>query len=336
MTAAAACPVGRFIGLRSIEMTRAIRWPALAIIISAIAVGPARAAADEQGPASLRAEAGFTDPSPARPVPISRIELKDGQTLHGRVVEQDEKNVTIEMPVGGRIVIERALIKEIKPEAKARVMPSGQVWMPNANRDRYLLIPSAMMLKQGEFYFSQTQLFLSTMTVGLIDHLTLVAGGVLPLWFVHDGFNFVAGLKAGFSVGEYLHLAGGAQTLVIPGEGGTTVGFFYGTTTVGTGDANVSVAAGAPFAIYRRDSELGKVIVIASGNLRLTRGLALVTENWIITRPATYYSSNNLDVVLSLAARAFGEQWAVDVGALRIPSADFPVPWVNFTYHWNW
>ena len=22
--------------------------------------------------------------------------------------------------------------------------------------------------------------------------------------------------------------------------------------------------------------------------------------------------------------------------ALRIPSADFPVPWVNFTYHWNW
>ncbi|HME90489.1 MAG TPA: hypothetical protein VKE49_03645, partial [Myxococcaceae bacterium] len=125
------------------------------------------------------------------------------------------------------------------------------------------------------------------------------------------------------------------ETIVIPGEG-STAGFFYGTTTVGTGNANLSVAVGAPFAIYRSESELGNVIVIASGNLRLTRGLALVTENWFITRPKTYLSSSNLDVVLSLAARAFGEQWAVDVGALRVPGANFPVPWVNFTYHWNW
>lgn len=335
MSAATACPVGRFNGLRSNEMSIAIRWPALSIIISATAVGPAGAAADDGDPATPRAEQGSTDPSPPRPVPISRIELKDGQTLLGRVVEQDEKSLTVEMPVGGRVVLERALIKAIKVVANARVMPSGQVWMPNPNRDRYLLIPSAMMLKQGDFYFSQTQLFVSTMTVGLADNLTLVVGGLLPLWFVHDGFNFIGGLKVGFSVNEYLHFAGGAQTIVIPGES-TAVGFFYGTTTVGTGNANVSVAVGAPFAIYRRDSDLGKVIVIASGNIRLTRGLALVTENWFITRPATYYSSNNLDVVLSLAARAFGEQWAVDVGALRIPGADFPVPWVNFTYHWNW
>src|SRR5262249_13024186 len=186
---------------RSMEMSCANSLSILSMIALAVAAGPARAGTEESEPTSLRVEQTFADSSQRRAV-ISRIELQDGQTLYGRIVEQDEKNVTLEMPVGGRIVIERNLIKSIRLETNARVTPSVQVWMPNPNRDRYLLIPSGMMLRQGEFYFSQTQLLVSTITVGLADNLTLVVGGVLPAWFVRDGFNFVGGLKAGFSITE--------------------------------------------------------------------------------------------------------------------------------------
>ncbi len=305
-------------------------------ILLAFAAWPVCAATDAENaaPPGLIASA----PSPAKAAGISTVELMDGQTLHGRVVEQDANTVTLEMPVHGRVVIERELIRSIIVEKNATITKSGQVWMPEPTRDRYLFIPSGMMLKQGELYLTQQELFVSTITAGITDYVTVLAGAAAPFWFMRDGFNFIAGLKVGFSITDYFHVAGGAETMVIP-SGPGSIGLLFGTATVGNGNANASIAVGAPFLLDDRNSRLEKAVIILSGSLRLTRGLALVTENWIITRSDGYndsfYSTSNPYVVLSLAARIFGERWAVDVGALRIPDANIPVPWVNFSYHWN-
>ena len=93
----------------------------------------------------------------------------------------------------------------------------------------------------------------------------------------------VAAAKLGASVTDLIHLAVGAQTLVLPGLsrvlGATTssiglLGLAFGTFTYGTPDAHVSVSVGVPFAA---DSGLGGVsgspIFTLSGNLRVARSV---------------------------------------------------------------
>jgi hypothetical protein len=323
---------------------RLLRW---LTILSAFVAAPVCDASDEENATVSKDLARERDQ-------ITRIELKDGQTLLGWVVEQNADKVIIELPVGGRMTIDRQLIGSLRPEAKTRITDSGEIWMRDPIPDRYLLMPSGILLKQGDFYFTQAQLSVSTLTLGVTDFLTIVGGAVVPAWFVRDGFNFIGGVKTGFSITNLLHLAGGAEAFVIPGTS-STFGLLYGTATVGTANANASLAMGGPFATEKRctllagggcDNKvyLSDLVITVSGKLRLTRGFSLVTENWIISNwsvshtaiysPSTTYSAK-AEFILSLAAHAFGEKWAVDIGALRFPGVEFPIPWLNFSYRWN-
>jgi hypothetical protein len=307
-------------------------------ILSAVAVCPVCAASEEPNRILSKSLAERSDA-------ISKIELKDGQTVLGRVVEQNAESVTIELPVGGRMVIDRELIGSLRSQPNTTITESGEIWMPDPIPDRYLLMPSGIMLKQWEGYFTQAELTASTLTLGLTDYLTIVAGAVVPAWFVRDGSNFIGGVKTGFSIAKNLHLGGGTEAFLLPGSS-STVGMLYGTGTVGTANTNVSLAIGGPYSTSKRCAwtqsggcntklSFSDPVFILSGKLRLTRGLSLTTENWLITNTGpTIYSSKG-EVILSLAVRAFGEKWAVDVGALRFPGADFPVPWLNFSYRWN-
>jgi hypothetical protein len=304
-------------------------------ILSAVTVCPVCVASEERNQLLSKS-------APERSDAISKIELKDGQTVLGRVVEQTAESVTIELPVGGRMVIDRESIHSLRSQPNAMVTESGEIWMPDPIPDRYLLIPSGVMLKQWEGYFTQAELSVSTLTLGVTDYLTIVVGAVVPAWFVNNGSNFIGGVKTGFPITKYLHLAGGTEAFLIPGSS-TTVGLLYGTGTVGTASSNVSLAIGGPYSNIQTCAwtqsygcntkwSFTDPVFILSGKLRVTRGLSLTTENWVITNGSTRSSS---EVVMSLAARAFGEKWAVDLGGIRIPGFNAPVPWLNFSYRWN-
>jgi hypothetical protein len=162
-----------------------LRW---LTILSAFAAAPVCDASDEENATLSKGLARERDQ-------ITRIELKDGQTLLGWVVEQNAEKVILELPVGGRMTIDRQLIGSLRPEAKTRITVTGEIWMRDPIPDRYLLMPSGILLKQGDFYFTQAQLSVSTLTLGVTDFLTIVGGAVVPAWFVRDGFNFIGGVK---------------------------------------------------------------------------------------------------------------------------------------------
>ncbi len=288
--------------------------------------------APEAAPEAAKADAEEKEP------PLSRVKLKDGQVLMGRVVSQDKARVVLELTSGGRVELPAESVESVEEEERAEVRGNGQIWFQDPNRTRYLYVPSAFMLRAGEGYFSQKELIFSSLSYGLTDNVTLQVGAAIPFWFVANGqgLNLIGGVKVGGSLSEHFHLSAGAQALVLPGvfgSGPVGGGFVFGTATYGTPDAHLSLAAGVPFVLGTSGpNPFDYLLLTASGNLRIGQGTALVTENWLLPSVSI---NNELPLLNSLALRFFGTNWAVDVGAIRVPGVGFPIPWLDFAYNFG-
>ena len=103
----------------------------------------------------------------------------------------------------------------------------------------------------------------------------------------------------------------------------------------------IEAAKAAPGTVIFGGSQgmVGDVIVTASANYRVGQNFALVTEHWFLptfTGPVTGLSMFN-----SIGGRIFGEQWAADLGFIRVAPLGFqaagfiPIPWVDFTYNFG-
>jgi hypothetical protein len=302
-------------------------------------------ATSPESPAPAEAEAPaasetFTQPPPPESGKreLSRITLKDGQQLHGVVVHEDHQVVVVELPDGDRLELPARQVKDISVQRNVQVRDNGEIWFQDPNRTRYLYAPSGMMLRQGEGYFSQKELFFSSLSYGLTDNITVQAGAVLPAWLIPGAFNFIGGVKVGGSIGDRLHLAVGAQGLAVPGLGtgfGGAVGFVFGTATYGTPDAHLSLGLGKPFMLFNGGGGLdSSVIGTLSGNIRVSQRAALVTENWLLMAPGANLNGQ-LPMLNSLAVRLFGESWAVDLGGIYVPGTPMLIPWLDFAYNFG-
>jgi hypothetical protein len=322
----------------------------LAVAAAALLWLTAEAAAEEPSGPEAREEAAEVSPEPAVEVPAAtalpprrdgrsspthKLTLIDGQQLQGAVIS-DRDPVVLELISGHRLEIPRSAISEITEASRTTVSEHGQLWFEDPNRTRYLYGPSAMRLRPGEVTFSQKELVLSTGGVGLHDNLSVEFGTIVPAWFAERGANFVLGAKAGSSLGENLHLAAGLQTLLLPGQtlDAGLMGFLFGTGTWGNPDRHLSVSLGRPFALGSGESELGAFILTASGNLRLAKNFALVSENWLLPDGGR----DGFLLASGTALRMMGEKIAVDVGLVflveqRGLAADIPIPWIDFTYN---
>ena len=269
------------------------------------------------------ATASVPVPTPGQPVVVL---LKDGQKLKGKLVSQDASGVTIESS-GARMQFPAASVQGLAvPGSDA----AEGAWPRDPNRTRYLYSPTGFMLQQGEGYVSQTELVLTSVGLGLTDWLTLQAGTVIPVLFYEPSdLPVVVALKAGGSLSDHVHLAGGFQAFTVPAQVEGAYGFLFGTLTLGTEDLNLGVSAGPPFALGSGTKELGHVVVTVSGNWRVSRSIALVSENWL------FQVDGSTEFVASAAVRFIGDRLGVDAGLLFPHGSPFPVPWLDFTWHWG-
>jgi hypothetical protein len=256
------------------------------------------------------------------------ITLRDGQLVRGRILAETESYLILRLVSGGEMAVAQGNIRAIKRnDQTVFVSDDNEIYKHDPNRTRYLYGPSAFMLRQGEGYFSQTELFMSTIGYGVTDHFTVTVGSFVPLLFVDEGQNVLLGAKVGASVSEHLHVAAGFHSLVIP-DGGV-VGIASGQLTLGTPRAHLTLSGGKPFVMSDGESELGDVMTSISGNVRISKHAALVSENWI------FRDGDDTHVIASGAIRFMGEHSAVDVGFVGFPDAEVPIPWLDFTWNWD-
>lgn len=275
---------------------------------------------------------------------ISEITLADGQQLRGYVVEETDENYVLELAAGGRMEIASSSVKSVRVNERITAdAKTGELREGDPNRTRYFYSPSAHMLKAGEGYFSQKELLFSSVAYGVTDNISVLAGAVLPFWFMGNGsgFNFIFGAKAGGEVAPGVHLAAGAETLMLPGFGYSSspsmlfAGFLFGTATFGDEEQHLSVSVGRPFFFSRFGSGApAELIATLSGSIRVHKHVALVTENWLIP------SSTMTVGFFSGGLRLMAGRIAVDLGAIVPATSTYgaspiPLPWLDFTYNFG-
>jgi hypothetical protein len=105
----------------------------------------------------------------------------------------------------------------------------------------------------------------------------------------------------------------------------------FGTATVGTQAFNVTLTAGGTATNIFGSSGMNSFIVVGSAAWRIGPNVALETENWFFPN-LNHSPTEPIFMVNSAGVRLMNEHIAADLGFIRLPGSNIPVPWVDFTY----
>ena len=254
---------------------------------------------------------------------IQSITLKDGSVLIGRIIQAESNTIEFKTAMGV-LTIPILDIEEIETQSFDTAM-SGKYWFVNPNTTRLFFAPTARMLKRGKGYFSDYYIFFPGFAVGLTDNITIGAGcSVLPGVSINDQIFFFTP-KIGISASKKFSLAAGALIIKFPNVEDLDIpllGILYGVSTLGSPNASFTLGLGYGFA----GSELAdSPIAVIGGESRISRRVALVSENWII--PGADYP------LISYGVRFFGPKISVDLAFWTILGEGwfFPgIPYIDF------
>jgi hypothetical protein len=270
------------------------------------------ASAEAQSAADVRARMTVPDSDH-----VQLVTLKDGSTIFGRIVAVNADTVIFESGAG-RIQLAAGAIREIKTIAEADLR-EGEYWFPNPNSTRLFFAPSGQMLKQGEGYFSDYEVFFPGVAYGLTDNVSIGGGFSLFPAAAQDQAYYVTP-KIGVSLSDNLHVAAG---MLFAGTRGGTGGVYYGVGTYGDGNASLSLGGGYGFAGGKIER---KPVGMIGGEVRVTRRVGIVTENYLLP-----VSGNNF--LYSFGLRFMGEKITTDLALVNLSgSGIIGVPFVDFVF----
>jgi hypothetical protein len=260
------------------------------------------------------------------------FKLEDRSQLVGKLIEKDSTSITIKTSSVPRIQIPYSKIKAIDI-VNDRLVKKGVYWFENPNATRYFFGPSAFPLKKGEGYYQNSYLFLNSVSFGVTNNISFGGGFEListvlgkPIFFLTPKVSFKLSDKFRTGVGV---LYANLPTFASDGRARSSAGIMYGLGTYGSADKNITGGLGWGF--IESDFSAQPVVTI-SGITRVSRRVALLTENYFI--PADGYST-----VFSYGARFFGEKIAIDLGFINnrdIFSTFFiGIPYVDFVVKFN-
>jgi hypothetical protein len=253
------------------------------------------------------------------------IETVDGNEFIGQIVTEDSLRIVVKTEKLGEISIFRSDIKR-REILEVQQIKEGKYWFPNPQSTRYFWSPNGYGLKQGEGYYQNIWVLWNQFAYGLSDNFS-IGGGIIPL-FLFGGTPTPVFITAKFSipvVENKFNLGAGAIAGTILGEEETGFGIFYGISTFGTPDNNVTLGMGYGFA----GGEWAQSPMInINGMFRVSSRGYFITENY-------YINAGGENVVLiTLGGRRIIKKAALDYG-LVIPIADIgqfvAIPWLGFT-----
>ncbi len=296
------------------RLNRGARALALAFLLAsrpgeaAAAAGPAQAAAPAVAPAVAVTPPGVTD----------ELVLRDGTRAYGRVDAIADGLVTFKTTAGAVIQVQRAEIVSVRP-ANGTVV-AGEFRRADPNPTRLFFGPTARSLKQGAGYAGVYEIVLPFVQVGITDRISFGAGTPLifgdgsahPFW-ITPKIQLYSGKSAQASVGvmHFLNVGDG------------NLGIAYVVATKGSTDS--AVTGGVGYAYDRTyDNSNGAAVVMIGGEHRLTRGMKILTENYIF----------NGGAIVTGGVRWIGERFSADL-AMVVPTdgrATIAFPLVNVVY----
>lgn len=240
------------------------------------------------------------------------VVLRNGEEVRGLLVGQDENAIQLEVPTG-ELTINRSNISQILNDDY-----TGKFPFPNPHDTRYFFGPTGIPIKKGMGYYQNLMIVGHFANYGIGKHFSIGGGFETISLFAGQPIVFLTP-KVGFSLNEYIHIAGG----VFYGYAfRTSFGIGYVSGTIGTPETNLSVGFGYGFF----DGDTNPLVMI-SGQHRVSKGVSLMSENYIIP------TSTEVSLLGIQGVRLLSEKNAFDIGLGIYPGfleTGIPIPFVGY------
>jgi len=254
---------------------------------------------------------------------VQIIVTEDGSSLVGRITWIGKDEIQFETDLGV-VTIPIAKIEGIQEVPKSSIK-RGEYWFPDPNSTRLFFAPTGRNLKKGGGYFCSYYLFFPGVAYGITDNFSI--GGGVSLFpgvdLSEQLFYFTP--KFGLKVSSSFNFSAGALLVRAPdGDESQLAGILYGMGTVGPADGSLTIGLGYGFV---GSDFADRPVIVVGGNRRLSKEIAILSENWIIPDMDT--------PVVSLGLRFFGKSLSGDFALINtLKDPIFPgVPYTNFVYN---
>jgi hypothetical protein len=247
--------------------------------------------------------------------------LRDGTRAYGRVEHFDSGLVTFMTTAGAIIEVQAAEVLSVH-SVNGRVV-AGEFRRADPNPTRLFFGPTARSLKQGAGYFGVYEILLPFVQIGVTDRISVGAG--TPLIFGDGGARpFWITPKVQVYTSESMQASVGVMHFLNVGDGNFGIAYVVGT----RGTTDSAVTGGVGYAYDRSyDSTNGAAVVMIGAEHRMTRGMKILSENYIF----------NGGAILTGGVRWLGERFAADL-ALVVPTdggTTVAFPLVNVVYSFS-
>ena len=260
------------------------------------------------------------------------ISLKDGTTLKGRIVQEDETSITVVTIGGLEVKAPKSSVISIEP-IRGRVL-EGVFYRFDPNYSRLMFAPTGRMLRKGEGYFSDYYVLFPGISYGFTDQISIMVGvSIVPGLGLTEQLRYVAP-RIGIQTSDEFAVSAGVLYVSFGGEFSAGIAFAVGS----VGQQDKSFTAGMGLGYIKEEDEAfefaERPILMLGGNVRLSDSVALVSENWFITGEGFDLGNQPLGI----AIRFFGDRIAADVGLIligEILKEGFPIPWLSLVYNFG-
>lgn len=286
----------------------------LAVLLLACAPGVAAAGEEPSQAVAPRiavTPAGVTD----------ELALRDGTRAYGRIERVEGSLVTFMTAAGATIQVQTADILSVRPVA-GRIV-AGEFWRADSNPTRLFFGPTGRSLKRGAGYVGVYEVLLPFVQVGVTDRISVGAGTPLVCCFGGDQPFWVTP-KVQVLAGESVQASVGVMHFFNVGDGNLGIAYVVGT----RGSSDSAITGGVGYAYARSyDETNGAAVVMLGAEHRVTRGLKILTENYLFSG----------GVIMTGGVRWMGERFSADLG-LVVPTdwgsaVAFPI--VNVVYSFS-
>jgi hypothetical protein len=260
-----------------------------------------------------------------------QITLKDGSIVTGKIVSITDSEIVIQSGTIGEVRLKKENIKTMAPISSIDEKKSG-IWFANPNPSRYLVGSSAIPLEKNTGYYQNTWIFFNSFAYAFTNNFSVSAGfEIFSLLAKGDGpYAFYISPKASFKVADNFYAGGSilyANTLKTVDEFGG-LGTFNVFGTYGNKNNNITGSLGWGFAGGEFSS---KPLITLSGMTRLSKRIALVSENWLVPDAG---SDGGLYAIFSYGIRFLGEKTAIDLAFINnkdiAEGLAIGFPWLDF------
>ena len=263
---------------------------------------------------------------PGKEQMLYNIQTKDGNGYTGYMVSSDSLKLTFRDGKLGEISIPKSEISKMA-SLDAKQLKKGKYWSGNPQSTRYFFSPDGYGLLKGEGYYQNLWVLANSFAVGLTDYLS-VGGGVIPL-FLFAGAPTPAWLTAKISipvVKNKVNLGAGILTGTVFGVEKSGFGIFYGISTFGSRDRNISLGLGYGFS---GGSVSNAPMINVNGMYRVGARSYLLTENYF------FPDGTNTSLMMMVGARQIIRDAGLDYG-LVFPAGSgigsvVAIPWLGIT-----